>query len=155
MEYRSSRPLESRVSRVIAVRMNDGDDILRRVREASEEMGVRTAFFTAIGAVSEITIAVYSPEKGAYQPIRKKGFHEITSCIGNVTTLVDDEGGGVGVFVHAHATVADHEGHVYGGHLLEGSSVWGLGELSLFETDRTITRLRREIEEGGYSPWQI
>lgn len=93
MQPGSSRPLESKVSRVIAVRMSDGDDILKRVKEVSEGMGIKTAFFTAIGAVSEITVAVYSPEKGAYQPIKKKGLFEIASCIGNVTTLVDDDGG--------------------------------------------------------------
>jgi len=146
--------LTSKIKRAIAIRMEVGDDILRKIAEVCRKEQVESGFFCAIGAATKITYAVYSIEERAYKETVAEGFFEITSCVGNVATVVDDRGEPVDLFVHAHINFADHSGRVFGGHLREGSSVWGLGEVFLFETEETLKRLRSEIEAQGFSPWR-
>ena len=148
--------LEAKIKRVIAVRLAEGEDIIKALAKIAKKEGIKGAFFYGVGATDGATFSVYSMEKGAYQPIPIEGFLEITSILGNIATAVDKEGNPVDVFVHVHITVADHEGHVHGGHLLEGgTSIAALGEIVIFELEEQLTRLKEEIDARGYSELRI
>ena len=145
------------IKRAIAVKLEEGDDIITAVERVARENGIKAGFFFAIGATTRVRYAIYNLAKRAYEPHEREGFFEIVSVLGNIATIVDREGRETGeVFVHAHVSVADHEGRVFGGHLLpRGTSIVGLGEVVIFEVDKPIKRLKEEIEERGYSPWRF
>ncbi len=70
---------------------------------------------------------------------------EITSCTGNIS-LKDGE-----IFVHAHITLADHQGQCYGGHLLRGATIFAA---EYYITELTGAVLERENDpETGLSLW--
>lgn len=119
------------VKRVIAVRLEEGEDIISIIERVAKENGIKAGFFYAVGATTRVKYAIYNLAKRAYEPHEREGFFEIVSVLGNIATIVDEEGRETGeVFVHAHISVADHEGRIFGGHLLpQGTSIVGLGEV--------------------------
>ena len=96
--------LSTEVKRVLVVRLDEGDDIIPAVKRIAVEQRIKSAFFYALGAISKVVYSVYSLEKNAYANFEEAGFFEITSCIGDIAQIVDDEGKQVDVFVHAHIT---------------------------------------------------
>ena len=145
------------IKRVIAVKLEVGEDLITVIERVAKENNIKTGFFFAVGATTKARYGIYNAAKRAYEPHEREGFFEITSVLGNIAAIVDKEGRDTGeVFVHAHIAMADHEGRVFGGHLLPGgTAIFGLGEAVIFEVDKTITRLKEEIEDRGYSPWRL
>jgi len=144
--------LSAEVKRVLVVRLDEGDDIITSVKRIAVEHGIKSAFFYALGAMSKVVYSVYSLEKSAYANIEEAGFFEITSCIGDIAQIVDDEGKQVDTFIHAHITLSGKDGVCRGGHLQRGSSVKPMGEVIIFELSKPIHRLQSEIKKRGYSP---
>jgi len=143
--------LSAQVKRVLVVRLDEGDDIIPTVKRIAVEQGIRSAFFYALGAASKVVYSVYSLEKNAYVNMEETGFFEITSCIGDIAQIVDDEGKQVDTFIHAHITFSGKDGVCRGGHLQTGISIKPAVEAIIFELEKPITRLQRELEKQGYS----
>ena len=143
--------LSAEVKRVLVVRLDEGDDLIPAVRRIAIDQGIRSAFFYALGAMSKVVYSVYSLEKNAYANMEETGFFEITSCIGDIAQVVDEEGKQVDMFVHAHITFSGKDGVCRGGHLQTGVSIKPVIEAIVFELDKPITRLQRELEKQGYS----
>ena len=143
--------LSAEVKRVLVVRLDEGDDLIPAVRRIAIDQGIRSAFFYALGAMSKVVYSVYSLEKSAYVNMEETGFFEITSCIGDIAQVVDEEGKQVDMFVHAHITFSGKDGVCRGGHLQTGVSIKPVIEAIVFELDKPITRLQRELEKQGYS----
>ena len=121
-------------------------DILLSIAEVCEKENIRLATFTVIGALNGVKLGYYNQDAKKYidcVSLDKK--LEITSCIGNVS-LKDSK-----LFVHAHTTLADHEGRCFGGHLMPDSSI--------FAAEYSITELlggelhRKPDPETGLSLW--
>ena len=144
--------LSTEIKRVVVVRLDEGDDIIPIVKRIAVEQGIKSAFFYALGAMSKVVYSVYSLEKSAYANMEEIGFFEITSCIGDIVQIVDDEGRQVDTFIHAHMTFSGKDGVCRGGHLQPGLSIKPMGEAIIFELDKPIHRLQSEIEKRGYSP---
>jgi len=143
--------LSAEVKRVLVVRLDEGDDLIPAVRRIAIDQGIKSAFFYALGAMSKVVYSVYSLEKSAYVNMEETGFFEITSCIGDIAQIVDEEGKQVDMFVHAHITFSGKDGVCRGGHLQTGVSIKPVIEAIVFELDKPITRLQRELEKQGYS----
>jgi len=144
--------LSAEVKRVLVVRLDEGDDLIQTVKRIAIDQRIKSAFFYALGAMSKVVYSVYSLEKNAYANMEETGFFEITSCIGDIAEIVDDEGRQVNTFIHAHITFSGKNGICHGGHLQPGSSVKPMGEVIIFELNRPIQRLQSEIKKRGYSP---
>lgn len=144
--------LSTEIKRVMVVRLDEGDDLILTVKRTAIEQGIKSAFFCALGAASRIVYSVYSLEKNAYVNMEETGFFEITSCIGDITQIVDDDGKQVNTFVHAHITFSGKDGICRGGHLQPGLSIKPIGEVVIFELAKPIHRLQSEIEKRGFSP---
>lgn len=144
--------LSTEIKRVVVARLDEGDDIIPIVKRIAVEQGIKSAFFYALGAMSKVVYSVYSLEKSAYANMEEIGFFEITSCIGDIVQIVDDEGRQVDTFIHAHMTFSGKEGVCLGGHLQPGLSIKPMGEAIIFELDKPIHRLQSEIEKRGYPP---
>jgi len=144
--------LSTEIKRVLVIRLDEGDDIIPTVKRIAVEQGIKSAFFYALGATSKVVYSVYSLEKSAFANIEEAGSFEITSCIGDIAQIVDDEGKQVDTFIHAHITFSGKDGVCHGGHLQPGSSIKPMGEVIIFELSKPIHRLQSEIKKQGYSP---
>ncbi len=95
-----------------------GSDLYAALTKIVTEEDIRTGKITGIGAVSNAVISYFNQEKKEYQTIEFDGGLEILSCIGNVSVREGKP------FVHAHITLSDQEGKVFGGHLMPGTKVF-------------------------------
>lgn len=94
-------------------------DLLSAITEFCKQNKISLGTFSIIGALTNAKLGYYDQDKKQYTEcisIDKK--LEISSCVGNVS-LKDSE-----IFVHAHITLADHNGNCYGGHLMPGACVF-------------------------------
>lgn len=92
-----------------------GDEVMSGIMNFAEKYNVKTASFTGIGALSHGTIAFYDPSVKSYKTIKITTQSELTSLIGNITTLDGKP------MVHVHVNLSDlaSGGMTRGGHALE------------------------------------
>lgn len=95
-----------------------GVDLYDALTKIVTEEDIRIGKITAIGAVTNAVIVFFDQNTKEYKNIELNGGFEILSCIGNVSNR---EGK---LFVHAHITISDKEGKVFGGHLMPGTKVF-------------------------------
>lgn len=105
-----------------------GEDLLAAIEDAATKADARSGVFFLIGALDKARFGFYT-EGGTFEPIDIERQLDITSCIGN---LADEDGR---LVIHAHMTVSDAEGRVYGGHVLTGCRIWIRAELMIFPTE--------------------
>ncbi len=104
MEYR-------RFKDKIIVRIDRGEEILSKIKEVAEKEEVTLAEINALGAVDDFIVGCYDMREKKYHPNEFKGFFEIVSLTGTITTK-DGE-----YYSHIHMSAADKDGNVVGGHL--------------------------------------
>lgn len=97
---------------IYILRINKGESIQEALNKACEDFGIKSGRLTGIGAVSPAVLGYYDFEERYYKEIKKDGIFELVSLVGNIS-LKDDS-----PFVHAHISVGDQDGNLYGGHLL-------------------------------------
>lgn len=112
----------------IVIRLDPGDYVLDSIATVREEADVDSGFFTAIGAVDEVTLGHYDVTTQEYTEETVEGQYEVTSFIGNVGP---DK-------IHAHIQVADREYNTLGGHC-SGARVSGTFEILLQRGETTLT----------------
>ena len=102
------------VGRKFFVRAEHSSDIIAFVTELAKKHKIMTATFTAIGALKCAKLGFYDQKKHEYLETLLLAPQEIACCVGNISVKEDDP------FVHAHAVLADQNGNINAGHLLEG-----------------------------------
>ena len=112
--------------RTIVCRLPHGGDMLMAITGISREHNIRMASIRCIGALSKFCFAFYDQKQKQYSTKELTGDFEILACIGNVS-MKDGE-----IMCHAHITVGDEEGRAFGGHLVDGCTVFA-GELIIEE----------------------
>ncbi len=127
--------LTKNVNDTIIVRLDKGEEILASLHAVCAEYGVRAASITGIGAVKGTTIGMYDMETGRYSTLPLPGFMELTNLSGNVSAL-DGE-----TYLHIHVTLADENGHAFGGHLKE-AFIGATAEIFFTVYDTNIDRAR-------------
>jgi uncharacterized protein len=103
------------------------------------EEDIRIGKITALGAVKKAVIGYFDQTTKQYKNISVEGGHEILNLTGNVSVRDGKP------FVHAHITLGDKDGKVFGGHLMPGTTVWACevfideytGEDLIREKDKT------------------
>ena len=95
----------------VIVRIDRGEEICEQLKVVCEREGIVLASVSAIGAVGNFTVGVFSPESKAYKSNNFKGDYEIVSLSGLVTEM-DGK-----FYSHLHMSAADGDGRVFGGHL--------------------------------------
>ncbi len=128
------------------VRLARGSDLLGGLTEAAEKLGIEAGTVQAIGAVDDLTVAFFEPESKEYEPIRIDEHLEITSSLGNVS-LKDGQ-----PFVHVHVNAGDRQGRVFGGHLVEGTTVFMIE--AYFRTLGGPAPVRELEDDIGLAVWQ-
>ena len=114
---------------VITCALHDGEDLLEAIEAAATKAEVHSGVFFLLGALDKVRFGFYSEATGTFEPIDIERQVDITSCIGS---LADEDGR---LVIHAHMTVSDDEGRVYGGHVLKGCRIWMRAELVIFQIE--------------------
>lgn len=97
----------------IIARIDRGEEIVASLKAICQSEGVKLASVSAIGAVNNFTVGVFSPKDKTYKANKFAGDYEIVSLLGTVTTK-DGQ-----FYAHLHMSAGDGEGKVFGGHLNE------------------------------------
>jgi len=100
-------------------------DLLQALTKTFAERGIDAGSFFLLGAVTSATIGFYDLDKREYEVRTFEGHYEIINCMGNIS-LRDGK-----IFVHAHIALAGKDFVCFGGHLMEGTSIFA-AELSAF-----------------------
>jgi predicted DNA-binding protein with PD1-like motif len=107
----------ARGRRVVA-RLLHGGDLLAEIAAVADEHRMPMAEVRAIGALSEARVAFYDQDAKTYGEFAVPGPVELLCLLGNVSRR---DGG---TAVHAHVTLAGHDGACVGGHLVPGCRVF-------------------------------
>jgi predicted DNA-binding protein with PD1-like motif len=125
----------ARGRRVVA-RLPYGGDLLAEIAAVAAEHGMAMAEVRAIGALSEARLAFYDQDAKTYGEFAVPGAVELLGLLGNVSRR---DGA---IAVHAHATLAGHDGACVGGHVVPGCRI--------FACELILQELVGEPLERGY-----
>lgn len=93
------------------LRLDPDDELISKVKDFCRQHDIRAGIITGLGAVKSATLGFFEPSSKQYHQKTFEGAYEMTSLIGNISTL-DQE-----VYLHAHANFAGADYQVFGGHL--------------------------------------
>ena len=113
-------------------RYEENEDLIEALLKFAEENGIRTAYFSIIGAVKEVSISFYDQKTKKYLQMDLDEEAEILNCTGNIS---QKDGKSI---IHAHITLSDRDGRAFGGHLVSGK-VFG-AEIYLKKFDKVLDR---------------
>ncbi len=98
---------------IYAVRLVPGEEIIKSIETVCEAEKINLATVSAIGAVNTATVGLYNLDEKKYHKNHFDCPLELVSLLGNVTRKDGN------AYVHVHASFADSDGKVIGGHLNE------------------------------------
>ncbi|HET6528719.1 MAG TPA: PPC domain-containing DNA-binding protein [Balneolaceae bacterium] len=128
---------ESQKAKTQALIFSTGDAVVSELIDFAGNKGLKSAYFTAIGAFSEATLFYYDWESREYQEIPVNEQVEVLSLMGNIT---ESDGKPK---IHIHVTLGRVDGSVIGGHLKE-AKVRPTLELFLSEGSEKLQRTHDE-----------
>ena len=135
----------ARGRRVVA-RLPHGGDLLEEIAAVADAHGMRAAELRAIGALQTARLAFYDQVSHEYGEFAVDAPVELVGLLGNVSRR---DGA---TAVHAHATLAGHDGSCVGGHVAPGCVIFAC-ELVLQEL--VGEPLERELDEvTGLPLWR-
>ena len=98
-------------TREFVCRLAHGADWRGEIESLAREEDIDSAFFVALGAVTEATIFFYDQDETTYEPVRFEEPFEVAACLGNVSLLEGEP------FAHTHAVLSRADGSTVAGHL--------------------------------------
>ena len=107
-------------SRWFALRLRPGQDLLGELRRFARERGLRAAFVASCAGSARRSSVRYSNQP---QASVREGHFEIVSLSGTITAAG----------AHLHVGLADSTGQAFGGHLMEGTTIYTTAEIVLGE----------------------
>ena len=130
MEYR-------RFGNTIVARIDQGEDVLEKMKRIAMLEDVKLASVSALGTFSSMTVGIYDLEKRQFMGNDFEGMFEIVSFTGTINTM-DGK-----YYSHIHAAAADAKGNVYGGHLSRGI-IGATCEMVITVIDGVVDRVKDE-----------
>lgn len=115
------------------IRIDKGEKVMAALTNWCKEQGVRSGFFSGIGAVEHASCGYYNLEEKKYYFTTYNQPLEVISMIGNVA-IKDGE-----PFLHVHAVFSDTENNAFGGHV-EEMTVGVVLEVSLEPLSKEVVR---------------
>jgi uncharacterized protein len=118
------------------LRLEQGDDILKTLKQFAGAKRVQAAFFEGIGSLYKARLGHYDfKDTRTYKYETFEEDLEILSLSGNISTMNQK------ALPHAHATLGRRDFSVIGGHLEEGSLA-NMVEVSLVKLPRKLEKAR-------------
>ena len=93
------------------VRIDKGEELIDCLKTICKTLDIKLGSIIGIGATDKITVGLMNTKTKKYQSKEFTGDHEITSLVGNITTLNGE------VYLHLHVTICNIEHKALGGHL--------------------------------------
>lgn len=93
------------------VRIDKGEEVLEQIKNICKQNSIKSGSISAIGATDRLKIGLFNTMDKKYISKELTGAFEITSLIGNISSMNDE------VYLHTHITVSDETMNVQGGHL--------------------------------------
>ena len=120
-----------------AFRLKPGDDVKQEIDTLVAGKGIKAGYIaTAVGSLTHYNIRFANRDNGD----SATGHFEVVSLVGTVSVHGS----------HLHISVADGDGKMTGGHLLDGNKVYTTLEMVIVETkDLVFAR-----ENDGSTPWK-
>lgn len=109
---------KQKINELVWLEIKNGDDLHGALSGYCLKNKVKAGLIFAVGALKNAKLSFYDQAKKVFLPENINKPLEILSCLGNVS-IKDGK-----PFVHAHLTVADKTGRVYGGHLEKGTIIF-------------------------------
>lgn len=119
-----------------------GDTFLAPMVEFVRRENILGASFTAIGALSQATLAWFDTEAIVYRPLQVQEQVECASMVGNVSWMNGKP------FIHAHCVLGRRDGSCISGHVKDLTIMPAL-ELSLVESPVRLER--RKHPQTGFA----
>ncbi|HHV97167.1 MAG TPA: DNA-binding protein [Clostridiaceae bacterium] len=117
----------------VIARIDKGEEIVSSILEICKKENIKLGKVSAIGAVNKVKIGLFKTGEKKYYSDILTGEFEITSLLGNVTTMNDE------VYLHLHINISDSSFKTFGGHLNE-AYVSGTCELFIDVIDGHMDR---------------
>jgi predicted DNA-binding protein with PD1-like motif len=109
-----SRTIATKGERAFVVVLETGDPVMATLLSFGREAGLTAASFTAIGALSDATLAWFDWEARGYEEFEVGEQVEVLTMAGDIAVGPDGE-----PQVHAHVVCGRRGGATVGGHLVE------------------------------------
>jgi predicted DNA-binding protein with PD1-like motif len=102
----------------VVARLPHGGDLLEEIAAVADEHGMRAAELRAIGALKSARLSFYDQTSLEYGEFAVDEPVELVGLLGNVSRKAGT------TLVHAHATLAGHDGACLGGHVAPGCVIF-------------------------------
>jgi predicted DNA-binding protein with PD1-like motif len=130
--------IESKPGKLVFARLVEGEDLLETVTKVAENAKVPVGLFFLIGTLKKAKLGFF--REGEYETTQMDQPLEIVSCLGNISIKENK------TFAHAHISVSDEKGRVFGGHVMSGCLIGVTGELVLMEAEGV--KISRKFDES-------
>ncbi|MBR9787436.1 MAG: DUF296 domain-containing protein [Vibrionaceae bacterium] len=126
---------------VIAIRLTKGMDLKQSLTEIVRDHNIKAgSIASCVGCVSQLQLRL----AGAKSTLVKQEPLEIVSVMGTLTSEHQ----------HVHISLSDEQGHVWGGHLMEGTIIDTTAELIIHSYPNLA--FSREMDEStGYTELEV
>ena len=115
------------------IRMDKGEEIVENLKKFCQDHNITLGWIKGIGAVSKAKIGLLRIDEKKYHSTELDGAYEITSLLGNVTTMKGE------VYLHLHINLSDEDNKTYGGHL-NYAIISATGEIFIEAVDGMVDR---------------
>ncbi|MDR0739542.1 MAG: DNA-binding protein [Mycoplasmataceae bacterium] len=115
------------------IKLERGDEIVKSIQMFCTQQKIKSGYFLGLGATNDLTIGIFNDKTKKYISHALKGDYEITSLIGNISSLDEKP------YLHVHINVGDKSLIVKGGHLNK-AVISVTAELILVKTNKKISR---------------
>ena len=95
----------------VIVRIDSGEEIVKTLKQICENLQIKLATISGIGATDKATIGLYNVKTKKYHSTDLLGDHEIAPLFGNISTR------GGKVYLHLHANLCNKDHQSFGGHV--------------------------------------
>jgi predicted DNA-binding protein with PD1-like motif len=113
----------------VFVCLEHGEDILESIKKVIKEERSTLLIVTGLGMISEFELGYF--DQGNYLRKSYDEPHELLALQGSIATEGDPR-------IHIHATVANKQHDVFGGHLMRGKA-WMSNEIGLVRLERVAS----------------
>ncbi|ELX8377991.1 PPC domain-containing DNA-binding protein [Providencia vermicola] len=128
--------LPSSGARYFALRLQPDDDVIPTLRNFIQQNQLKAAFIAGcVGSLTQVNLRF----AGREETQQIMGKYEVVSLIGTLDATSE----------HLHLAISDENGHVQGGHMMNGCTVRTTLELVIGELDN-ITFTREYCQLSGY-----
>jgi len=135
------------VKRRFMGRFKYDNDLLQEINTFITSENIRSGEIRIIGAVKKARFGYFNQSTKEYKFIEKNEHMEILSAIGNISLKNGKP------FPHVHITLADKDGNVFGGHLMEGTKIFGAKFIIVDYGENTFERVDDEFT--GLQLWNL